>query len=124
MGIPIKPTSHLAVQADGKMLETVGESGNVQLTRNAYVFNFDALLIKDLDSDIIVGESFLEKNDIGVRSARKQIIIKGTDVISYALPQVSDSTPSMRRVSTFMCRAPSKLTTVLPGDYITIDAPR
>ena len=65
----------------------------------------------------------MEESDIGVRSARKQIIIKGRDVISYAQPQVSDSTSSMCRVSTFMCRAPIKSTTVLPGDYITIDAP-
>ena len=105
------------------MLETVGESRNVQFTRNAYVFNFDALIIRDLGSDIIASEPFLEENDIGVCSARKQIIIKGRDVISYAQPQVSDSTPSMRRVSTFICRAPTKSTTVLPSDYITIDAP-
>ena len=123
VGIPIKPTSHRAVQADGKMLENVRESHNVQLTRNAYVFNFDALIIRDLGSDIIVGEPFLEENDIGVHSARKKIIIKGKDVISYAQPQVSDSTPSMHRVSTFLCHAPTKSTTVLPDDYITIDSP-
>ena len=105
------------------MSETVGESRNVQLTRNAYVINFDALIIRDLGSDIIVGEPFLEENDIGVGSARKEIIIKGRDVSSYAQPQVSDSTPSMLRVSTFLCRAPTKSTTVLPGDNITIDAP-
>ena len=78
------------------MLETVEESHNVQLNRNAYVFNFHTLIIRDLGSDIIVGEPFLEENDIGVRSARKQIFIKGRDVISYAQPQASDSTPSMR----------------------------
>ena len=81
MGIPIKPTFQSAVQADGKILETLGESSNVQLKRNAYVFIFDALVIRDLGSDMIVGEPFLEENDIGVRSARKQIIIKGRDVI-------------------------------------------
>ena len=123
MGIRIKPTSHGTVQADGKMLETVGESHNVQLTINAYVFNFDALIIRDLGSDTIVGEPLSEENDIGVCSARKQIIIKGRDVISYAQPQASDSISSMRQVSTFLCHAATKSTTVLPGDYITIDAP-
>ena len=32
---------------------------------------------------------------------------------------MSDSTPGLRRVSTFLCHAPTKSTTVLPGDYIT-----
>ena len=83
VGIPIKPTTHMAAQADGQsMLCTIGETRNVQLSRGAHVFNFDALIIRDLGSDIIVGEPFLEKHDIGVRSAHKQIIIKGRDVIS------------------------------------------
>ena len=84
-GIPIKPTTHMAAQADGQsMLCTVGETHTVHSSCGAHIFNFDALIIRDLGSDIIVAEPFLEKHDIGVRSAHKQIIIKGCDVISYA----------------------------------------
>ena len=36
---------------------------------------------------------------------------------------MSDSIPSMHGVFTFLCHAPTKSTTVLPGDYITIDVP-
>ena len=123
VGIPIKPTSYGAAQADGKtMLKTVGETQHVQLTRGAHNFIFDALIIRDLGSDIIVGEPFLEEHDIGVRSARKQIIIKGRDIIPYAQSKPSESA-SARRVFTSLCRAPAKSTTILPGEFITIHAP-
>ena len=123
VGIPIKPTTHMVAQADGQsMLCTVGKTRNVQLSRGAHVFNFDALIIRDLGSDIIVGEPFLEKHDIGVRSARKQIIVKGRDVISYAQHD-SPSSPITRRIFTFLCRAPTSNTTILPGEYISVAAP-
>ena len=123
VGIPIKPTTHMAAQADGQsMLCTVGETRNVQLSRGAHVFNFDALIIRDLGSDIIVGEPFLEKHDIGVRSARQQIIVKGRDFISYAQHD-SPSSPITRRIFTFLCRAPTSNTTILPGEYISVAAP-
>ena len=123
VGILIKPTTHMATQADGRsMLCTVGETRNVQLSRGAHVFNFDALIIRDLGSDIIVGEPFLEKHDIGVHSAHKQIIIKGRNVISY-VQHDSPSSPITRRICTFLCHAPTSNTTILPGEYISVVAP-
>ena len=123
VGIPIKPTSHGAAQAVGKtMLKTVGETQHVQLTRGAHNVNVDALIIRDLGSDIIVGEPFLKKHDIGVRSVRKQIISKGRDIIPYAQSMPSESA-STRRVFTSLCRAPAKSTTILPREFITILAP-
>ena len=44
----------------------------------------EALVVKeDIGCDIIGGEPFLEKNDIYVRSAKKQIIIKDKEILSY-----------------------------------------
>ena len=123
VGIPIKPTTHMAAQADGQsMLRTVGETRNVQLLRGAHVFTFDALIVRDLGSYIIIGEPFLEKHDIGVRSARKQITIKGRDIISYAQHD-SPSSPITRRIFTFLYRAPSSSTTILSREYISVAAP-
>ena len=110
----------MAAQADGQsMLRTVGETRNVQLSQGAHVSTFDALIIRDLGSDIIVGEPFLEHHDIGVRSTRKQIIIRGRDIISYAQHD-SPSSPITHRIFTFLCRAPSSSTTILPGEYISV----
>ena len=69
--IPILPTQQGANQADGKTpLKAVGEA-QLSITHGPHSFNLDGLIIRGLSSDIIVGEPFLELNDIGVRSARK-----------------------------------------------------
>ncbi len=44
----------------------------------------DALVTRSDIGDIIGGEPFLEKNDIAIRPARRQIIIKGRKIIPYA----------------------------------------
>ena len=124
VGIPIKPTAHSASQADGKsMLVPVGECYDVQLTRGPFTFDFDGIVIKDLCSDVIVGEPFLEKHDIAVRSAKKQIIIKGGKEIVYYDRASPVNSSVNRRVCAHLCRAPSTKTTVFPGEFMTIDAP-
>ena len=74
-----------AVQADlNSKLDIVGEVRNVCVRRGSHVFKLDALVTKQDVGDIIGGERFLDRNDIAIRSAKKQIIIKGSDVISYS----------------------------------------
>ena len=86
-GIPVyKQSVHQgAVQADtNSKLEIVGEVKNATVRRGVHVFTLDALVTKQDVGDIIAGEPFLEHNDIAVRSAKKQIIIGGNEVISYS----------------------------------------
>ena len=86
-GMPIhKQSVHQgAVQADtNSKLDIVGEVKNATVRRGVHVFTLDALVTKQDVGDIIAGEPFLEQNDIAVRSSKKQIIIKGNDVISYS----------------------------------------
>ena len=120
--IQIKPTKQGANQADGTTsLNAVGEI-DVTITHGSHIFKLNALVIRNLSSDIIAGEPFLEANDIGVRSAKKQIIIKGRDVIYYN--DTSSSTTTTRRVTAAqLCRAPPTNTTLLPGDFVEISAP-
>ena len=83
-GIPIKRATQGAVQADAKSpLDIVGEVLNVLLTRGAHVFRLDALVTERDFGDIIAGEPFLEKNDVAVRAFKKQIIIRGRDIVPY-----------------------------------------
>ena len=84
VGIPIRRATQGAVQADAKSpLDIVGEVSNVSLTRGAHVFNLDALVTDRDFGDIIAGEPFLEKNDVAVRAFKKQIIIRGRDIVPY-----------------------------------------
>ena len=74
-----------AVQADANSrLDVIGEVKNVRVRRGSRVFTLDALVTKQDVGDVIAGEPFLEQNDIAVRSTKKQIIIGGSEIISYA----------------------------------------
>ena len=83
-GIPIRRATQGAVQADAKShLDIVGEVTDVSLTRGAHVFKLDALVTERDFGDIIAGEPFLERNDVAVRAFKKQIIIRGRDIVPY-----------------------------------------
>ena len=74
--IRVSPASQGAMQADQKTsLNVVGEVKNVRLTYGIHTFKLDAL----------VTENFLEENDIAICPYKKQIIIRGRDVIPYEL---------------------------------------
>ena len=86
-GIPIlsQNVHQGAVQADtDSKLDVIGEVKNVTLRRGAHRFQLDYLVTKQDVGDIIAGEPFLEHNDIAVRSKKKQIIIRGNEIISYS----------------------------------------
>ena len=65
-------------------MDVIGEVKGVLLKRGAHVFSFDGLVTKNDIGDIIGGEPFLEANDIALRPARKQIIIRGKEIIPYS----------------------------------------
>ena len=119
MGLSILPTNQGALQADVKTpLSVIGEIKGIEITRGAHVFRLDASVVREDIGDINAGEPFLEINDIAVRPAKKEIIIKGRDIVNYA--STSFGHPTMRHIQIFLCRAPSHPTTIFPGEYVTI----
>ena len=86
MGLSPSPTRQGANQADMKTpLSVVGEITKVKINKGSHVFKLDALVVRDeIGDDIVAGEPFLYENDIAVRPARREIIIKGTQVVTYA----------------------------------------
>ena len=86
MGLQYSKTNQGAQQVDMKTpLPVIGEVSGIKITKEAHVFVLDALVIKDDIGDIVAGEPFLEQNDVAIRPAKQQIIIKGREIISYAL---------------------------------------
>lgn len=85
MGIRPSSTKQGATQADQKTsMNVVGEIGGIEIHRGSHVFELDALVIKDDIGDILAGEPFLERNDIAIRPAKRQIIIKGREIVPYS----------------------------------------
>ena len=84
LDIPMHPATQGAVQADAKTsMGIIGEIKGVILTRGSHKFQLDALVTEREVGDVLGGEPFLELNDIAVRPAKKHIIIKGREIVSY-----------------------------------------
>ena len=81
----IVKTSQQALQADGvTTLSVVGET-HLALSRADKRLTLDALVVEDLDVDILAGTPFMIANDVSaVRPAKRQVVIQGSEVILYS----------------------------------------
>ncbi len=121
VGMTIRPTSQTAYQADGvTRLRVLGEV-NCSLTRDHHTFQLDALVVEQLDSDILAGSPFLTHNDIAIRQAKNMVVIKGRDVVTYGPKQ--QVTASARRAQAQVLRGPKKGQVILPGQYLDLEIP-
>jgi hypothetical protein len=121
IGLPVTPASQMAQQADGcTPLTVVGETHCV-LSRGSRTFQLDALVVDKLDVDFLAGSPFMDINDIGIRIARRQIIIGGQECIQYN-DQLTHRAAA-RRTQSFVARAPKCQTVILPGEYVEAEVP-
>ncbi|KAJ8414133.1 hypothetical protein AAFF_G00067310 [Aldrovandia affinis] len=108
-----------AHQADGSsLLKVLGEI-RTHFQRDGHNLYFEGLVVEDLDSDILAGIPFMEKNYVSIRPAKHQICL-GDDVYRYGTYHTSTDRHAVRRAH--VLRAPAK-STVWPGDYIELDLP-
>ena len=124
IGAPIMKSSQQAVQADGLTpLAVVGETRLI-LSRADNQLTLDALVVDDLDVDVLAGTLFLIANDISVRPAKCQVRIQDSEVVHYE--HKSDPTTAshaVRRAQCYTLRAPPSTTVLWPGDYVELDVP-
>ena len=121
-GFPKTPASQMAHQADGVTpMDVIGEV-HCSLTRGQWTFELDALVVHQLDIDILAGNPFMVRNDIGVCPAKHQIEIGGTDIISYSSPSRHTHQPNVPRTQSFLLRNPNR-TVVLSGKYPQFSTP-
>ena len=80
---PIVKTSQQALQADGVTpLVVVGET-HLTLSRAGKHLTLDALVVEDLDVDVLAGTPFMITTDISVRPAKGQVLIQGPEILAY-----------------------------------------
>jgi len=121
IGVPVIPASQLARQADGiTPLNVIGEV-HCQVSRGKHTFHLDALVVEQLDVDVLAGNPFHALNDIATRPAKREIIIGGSSTVVYG--QQKAGTPSVRRTQAYVMRSPSRQTVLLPGDYVEVQTP-
>ena len=116
IGIPISSSSQLALQADGhSSLEVVGEI-RITLTRDKHSFLLEALVVSNLDSDILAGVPFMIQNDISVRPSKKPVQNGDDAFVSYSTQPKTSSTHTIHSCTAHILHTPVK-TTIWPGEF-------
>ena len=124
IGAPINQSSQQALQADGVTPLAVAGETHLILSRADKQLVLDALVVDDLDVDILAGTPFQIANDITVRPAKCQVRIQDSEIIHYELTDnTTTGSHAERRAQIFTLRAPSSATVVWPGEYLELDIP-
>ena len=122
IGAPIKQSSQQALQADGVTPLAVAGETRLILSRAEKQLALDALVVDDLDVDILAGTPFLIANDITVRPAKCQVRIQDSEIIhDEPTDETTTGSHAVPRAQIFTLRAPSSATVVWPGVYLELD---
>ena len=78
-------TSQQALQADRVTPLAVISETRLALSRADKRLTLDALIVEDLDVDVLAGTPFMIANDISVRPAKREVLIQGSEVISFTI---------------------------------------
>ena len=97
IGATIVKSSQQALQADGMTPLAVAGETHLTLSRADKQLGLDALVVDDLDVDVLAGTPFLISNDITVRPALSQVRIQDSDVIHYNPDSDSTGSHAVRR---------------------------
>ena len=120
IGTVITKSNQSALQADGiTPLAIVGET-HIVLSRDNLNLILDALVVNDLDVDILAGIPFMALN-ISVRPAKQQIMIGDTNTVHYGTSG-TDNHNRVRRAQAYVLK-PETTSVVWPGGYVELALP-
>ena len=121
LGYQVKPSSQSVHQADGSSpLHVVGET-RFPFTRGGHTFNFEGLVIKNLDVDVLAGTPFMESNDIAVRPAKCQVILGDATIHNYGSQQPVTISSAAR--CAVVLRSSPISTTIWPREFLEVELP-
>ncbi|CAC5371030.1 unnamed protein product [Mytilus coruscus] len=123
IGVTIKKSNHSALQADGVTpLNIVGEC-HFTLSRDGIELQLEALVVNDLEVDILAGIPFM--NDIAIFPSKHKIVIRDKVTVSYGSTneELNSSKTRVHRTQAFLIRAPAASSIVRPGCYGEYDIP-
>ena len=93
----------------------IGET-RTSFSRGGKVFEFEGLVVEDLDVEILAGTPFMEANDIAVRPAKRLVTLGDGTTYSYGSNAPPLSPITARRA--FVLRAPAPARVVWPGEFL------
>ena len=85
VGAKITKSTQIALQADGQSpLVVVGDT-RLALSRDNKMFTLEALVVDNLDVDVLAGVPFMESNGVAVRPAKHQVLLNDGTVYMYGM---------------------------------------
>ena len=121
LGSQIVSSAQSVHQADGSsQLKVVGET-RISFSRDNRVFSFEGLVVENLDVDVLDGTPFMEANDITVRPAKREVMLRDGTTYTYGSSPPAEANIAARRAFVLRAHAPSK--TIWPGDFLEIQLP-
>lgn len=120
LGAKIACSSHSVSQADGSsQLKVVGET-RLSFSHEGHDLYYEGIVVENLDSDVLAGIPFMEKNDVSVRPAKQQILIGDSLVCSYGSTGTPADGFAVRRAHVLRSSAKS---VIWPGEFVELDLP-
>ena len=86
------------------------------------MFQFDGLVVENLDGEVLAGTPFMEANDIAVHPAKRLITLADGSSFTYGSSYDGSTQQAARR--TVILRDPTTSTTLWCGDYIELELPQ
>ena len=120
--VEICKSAQSAHQADGSSpLKVIGET-KLSFTCRQQVFQFEGLVVENLDVEVLAGTPFMEANDIALRLAKHLITLADASFFTYSSSDDCSTQQTVR--GAVVLRAPATSTTLRPGDYIELELPQ
>ena len=115
LGMDISKSARSAHQTDGSSPLKVTGKTKLSFARGNLVFQFEGLIVENLDVEVLAGTPFKEINDVAVRPARRTVTLGDSSSFTYGSPDNPSLQETARRAT--VLRAPTASTTVCPGDW-------
>ncbi|MCG7876681.1 MAG: RNase H-like domain-containing protein [Candidatus Thiodiazotropha endolucinida] len=119
---PINKTNQKALQADGVTPLSIAGETHIVLSRNNVDLKLEALVVNDLDIDILAGIPFMTTNDISLRPSKQQIIIGDSQIVRYGPSTQETPFNRVRRTQAVVLRSPTT-SVIWPGEFFEMDIP-
>ena len=123
IGACLNPSAPKALQAyRSTPLNVRGETTNI-LQQDNLELQLNALVVDEIDVDVLAGIPFMTTNDIAVWPAKHQVIIGDKKICKYERTRAGDNTSTVRRAQSYLVRAPNSTTTLWPNEFLELTVP-
>lgn len=104
IGAPIRQTTQDALQADELTPFNIVRKVDLNLLQDDKLLHLDALVVNDLDVDILAGMPLTKRNDVGIQPCKHQVTIELEMVLSF-ITLLTRSTQSKPQTTTLVLLA-------------------